>query len=94
VYSSGLLAGALEEQPFAGTSFANHYENSSGRRSKFLLTQYAPAAVANLSCCDHHFPKTTMVRSAQYNAFHNTLKLLYYGLLPVLPGKPTTPLYW
>ena len=30
----------------------------------------------------------------QYNAFHNTLKLFYYALLSLLPGKPETPLYF
>jgi hypothetical protein len=30
----------------------------------------------------------------QFNAFHNTLKLLYYGLLSIVPGKPDTPLYF
>ncbi|MCZ6742466.1 MAG: hypothetical protein O7D27_09955, partial [Alphaproteobacteria bacterium] len=29
----------------------------------------------------------------QYNVFHNTLKLLYYGLLSVIPGNPKTPIY-
>jgi hypothetical protein len=30
----------------------------------------------------------------QQNAFHNTLKLFYYGLLSVVPGQPSTPLYF
>jgi len=33
-------------------------------------------------------------RVTQFNAFHNTLKLLYYGLLSIIPGKPETPLYF
>ena len=27
----------------------------------------------------------------QYNAFHNTLKLYFYGLLSLVPGDPSTP---
>ena len=30
----------------------------------------------------------------QYNAFHNTLKLFYYGLLSLIPGTPDTPVYF
>jgi hypothetical protein len=29
----------------------------------------------------------------QYNAFHNTLKLFFYGLLSLMPGDPATRLY-
>lgn len=31
---------------------------------------------------------------SQYNALHNTLKLFYYGLLSLVPGKPETPVYF
>ena len=30
----------------------------------------------------------------QQNAFHNTLKLFYYGLLALMPGACDTPLYF
>jgi len=33
-------------------------------------------------------------RVTQYNAFHNTLKLFYYGLLSLIPGLPDTPVYF
>jgi hypothetical protein len=29
----------------------------------------------------------------QFNAFHNTLKLFYYGPLSLMPGNPATRLY-
>src|SRR4030095_6320923 len=31
---------------------------------------------------------------SQYNAFHNTLKLFYYGLLSLIPGRAETPIYF
>ena len=33
-------------------------------------------------------------RVSHHNAFHNTLKLLFYGLLSVVPGEQDTPLYF
>jgi hypothetical protein len=32
-------------------------------------------------------------RPGQHNAFHTTLRLLHYGLLPVVPGRATTPVH-
>jgi len=31
---------------------------------------------------------------SQFNAFHNTLKLFYYGLLSLIPGKEEAPVYF
>jgi thioester reductase-like protein len=94
VYASGLKAGAIEETPLDdGAGFANHYESSKWTSETLLLSEY------------NHLPwwilrVATVIadsddgRVSQYNAFHNTLKLFYYGLLSLVPGKPETPVYF
>ena len=94
VYTSGLRDGAVEEDALDGRDgFANHYESSKWEAEAMLLGpfKHLPWQI---------FRVATVVaddddgRVGQYNAVHNTLKLLYHGLLPVLPGKPGTPLYF
>ncbi len=94
VYSAGLRTGAIEETAFDGRDgFANYYESSKWAAETTLFTRYPhlPWQV---------FRAATVVAEdddgvvGQYNAVHNTLKLLYYGLLPIVPGKPDTPLYF
>jgi len=91
LYATGLRAGRVPEEPLPASDFANEYE-----RSKH-------AAEAAL-CSDPHLPwhilrvGTVIAGSAvggvaQHNAFHNTLKLFFHGLLSTLPGHGGTPLY-
>src|SRR5262245_12507141 len=79
VYASGLQAGAIEEGPASGAAgFANHYEWSKWRSEQLLLDRppglpwqilrLATAIADDESGCVSH-----------QNAFHNTLKLLFYG---------------
>jgi nucleoside-diphosphate-sugar epimerase len=93
LYSAGRAVGPIAEKPHPpGGSFANHYEWSKARAEALLFASFAdlPLSVARLA---------TVVadgddgRVGQYNAFHNTLKLLFYGLLSVLPGRPKTPVH-
>jgi nucleoside-diphosphate-sugar epimerase len=93
VYASGLRAGAIEEILFPDADgFANHYERSK-RESENLLPAHRelPWKICRLATAiaDNELGHVT-----QYNAFHNTLKLFFHGLMSIVPGKPATPLYF
>jgi thioester reductase-like protein len=94
VYASGLKSGVVKEAPLDGKAgFANHYEQSKWATEAMLVRDF-----------DHLpwqiFRVATVIADSdegcvtQYNAFHNTLKLFYYGLLSLIPGLPETPLYF
>lgn len=94
VYVSGLRPGAIEEVPLEGdTGFANHYESSKWSAETSLLREYnhLPWRILRLATV---IADSDDGRVSQYNAFHNTLKLFYYGLLSLVPGKPDTPVYF
>lgn len=92
VYATGLRAGPIEERLYdGGPGFANEYE-----RSKWEAEQLVAAAgdlpwrilrVATVVADDDSG------RVTQHNAFHETLKLWFHGLLPLVPGDGATPLY-
>ncbi len=94
VYASGLKAGAIPEVAFDGKDgFSNYYEWSKWEAERLVMTEFAQLPwqimrVATVIADDVSGAVT------QQNAFHNTLKLLYYGLLGLLPGEPDTPLYF
>ncbi len=94
VYSSGLKPGAIEEVPLDGAEgFANFYEWSKWESERLLLARsdrlpWRIFRIATIIADDD------TGRVTQMNAFHNTLRLFYYGLLSVMPGKPETPLYF
>ncbi|MFY9268946.1 MAG: SDR family oxidoreductase [Candidatus Manganitrophaceae bacterium] len=94
VYSSGLKAGAIEEVPMDNRAgFSNHYEWSKWASENLLLTAFSdlPWQIFRVATiiADNEEGEVT-----QQNAFHNTLKLFYYGLLSLIPGKTETPLYF
>jgi nucleoside-diphosphate-sugar epimerase len=92
LYATGLHAGPHEERAYEdGAGFANHYEHSKWRAEQVALASDLPVRVLRLATviADDDGGAVT-----QYNAFHNTLKLFYYGLLSLLPGDPDTPLYF
>ncbi|WP_318307443.1 SDR family oxidoreductase [Amycolatopsis solani] len=92
LYSAGERTGEVTERAHDGAAgFANHYEWSKYEAER-LLTGYAglPLSVAR--------PATVVADDAtgavsRHNAFHNTLKLYFYGLLSLVPGDPDTRLY-
>ncbi|MGA9767687.1 MAG: SDR family oxidoreductase [Blastocatellia bacterium] len=94
VYASGLKSGRVEETVNDGKDgFANHYESSKWKSEASLLRSFdhLPWRILRVA--------TVIADSddgcvSQYNAFHNTLKLFYYGLLSLVPGKPETPVYF
>ena len=93
VYASGLQQGRIVEAPCSGDAgFANHYE-----QSKWAAEQELLAGFPDLPW--HVFRLATVIadgpdgRVTQFNAFHHTLRLVYYGLLSLIPGNAETPVY-
>jgi thioester reductase-like protein len=94
VYASGLMSGAIEEVTLDDNAgFANHYESSKWASENLLLGEYnhLPWRILRVATV---IADTDDGCVSQYNAFHNTLKLFYYGLLSLVPGKPDTPVYF
>ncbi|MCI0416971.1 SDR family oxidoreductase [bacterium] len=94
IYASGLQAGEITEQLWDGEEgFSNYYEWSKWSSEQLLSKQYShlPSKILRVATV---IADSTEGQVFQQNAFHNTLKLIYYGLLSILPGKPQTPLYF
>jgi nucleoside-diphosphate-sugar epimerase len=94
IYSSGLASGPIDEVPFDGSSgFANHYERSKWAAEQLLLSSFGhlPWRILRIATA---IADDQQGRVSQHNAFHNTLRLLYYGLLSIVPGDTAVPLYF
>lgn len=94
VYASGLKAGDVEEVPLDDAhGFANQYEWSKWQCEKLLLARYGhlPWRLFRIATVVADDQQGCV---AKHNAVHNTLKLLYYGLISLVPGHPQTPLYF
>lgn len=94
VYASGLKPGPIEEEAMDNRAgFANYYEWSKWASENLLLTEFAdlPWQIFRVATVIADNEEGTVT---QQNAFHNTLKLFYYGLLSLIPGKTETPLYF
>ncbi len=92
VYATGLREGAITEEPDDGAAgFANAYEWSKWAAELLVVAEdalpWTLLRVATVVADDERGAVT------QYNAFHETLKLCFYGLLSLLPGRGDTPLY-
>jgi thioester reductase-like protein len=93
LYASGLSAGSVSESRFmAEQGHANYYEWSKWATEALLFDDYfdLPWRILRVGTiiADDESGHVT-----QHNAIHNTLKLFYYGLLSIIPGKEQTPLY-
>jgi len=93
LFSAGRRTGRIDEEPNpAGAGFVNHYEWSKAAAEARLYGEYAdlPLSTARIATvvADDEYGGV-----GQYNAFHNTLKLFFYGLLSLMPGDPKTPMY-
>lgn len=94
IYSTGLRGGRITEDiPAEPPAFANHYEASKHRAERLLWERYdhLPYSILRLATVIADDDAGNVV---QINAVHNTLRLLRYGLLPLVPGEPRTPLYF
>jgi len=93
VYATGLRAGPVEERVYDDEAgFANDYEWSKGEAERRVAAAgddlpWRILRVATVIADDDSG------RVTQYNAFHETLKLWFHGLLPLVPGDGATPLY-
>ena len=89
LYSAGQRSGEVAERQHGDVGFANHYEWSKWAAEQAVLSAAdLPVSVLRLPTiiADGDDGQVT-----QYNAFHNTLKLYFYGLLSLVPGDPSTP---
>ena len=94
IYSTGLRAGPICEQLYGdGAGFANDYEWSKWAAEQVVAGEagsglpWRVLRVATVVADDDTGAVT------QHNAFHETLKLWFHGLLPLVPGDAATPLY-
>lgn len=93
LYASGLYAGPLFEERFkAEEGHANYYEWSKWQAEKLLFDEY-PELPWKILRVGTIVADNVSGHVSQYNAIHNTLKLFYYGLLPIIPGEENIPLY-
>lgn len=93
VYASGLRPGDVPEDFMSNEhGFSNHYERSKWECEEYIRTKcdslpWEIIRVATVICHDESG------KVIQHNAVHNTLKLLYYGLISLMPGFAQTPVY-
>ncbi|MDX1432029.1 MAG: SDR family oxidoreductase, partial [Gammaproteobacteria bacterium] len=83
----------IAETPLAEPpAFANHYEWSKWRAERTLVDEHGclPWSILRIATV---IAADEQGEVRQYNAFHNTLKLLFYGLVSLIPGRREAPLY-
>lgn len=94
VYAAGLKKGLVKEEILKDQEgFSNHYEWSKWASEDLLVKSFQniPWKIIRVATiiCDREDGCVE-----QQNAFHNTLKLFYYGLLSLMPGNPDTTIYF
>jgi nucleoside-diphosphate-sugar epimerase len=93
VYATGLRAGRVAEELYDDQpGFANAYEWSKWR-AEHLVAETGDDLPWRILRVATVIADDESGRVSQHNAFHETLKLWFHGLLPLLPGDPHTPLY-
>jgi nucleoside-diphosphate-sugar epimerase len=91
LYTAGRRQGDVFEKRHDEAGFVNYYE-----WSKWAAEDYVWERHGGLPCSVLRLP--TIIADddsgqvSQHNAFHNTFKLYYYGLLSVVPGDRETPI--
>lgn len=93
IYVAGLEDGTVPEAPLPEPRhFANPYEESKWQAERLLVEEFhdLPWRIIRLP--------TVIARDRsgnvdKQNAVHKALRLLFNGLLPVVPGRPEVPLY-
>lgn len=93
VYASGLKEGDVPEEFLTNEhGFSNHYERSKWECEEYIRTkcQDLPWEIIRVATIICHDESGLVI---QHNAVHNTLKLLYYGLISLMPGFAKTPVY-
>ncbi|HEY5603627.1 MAG TPA: SDR family oxidoreductase [Gammaproteobacteria bacterium] len=93
LYSSGLAPGCIEEaQVSPAGPFANHYERSKSE-AEYLLQTGFPQLPWSIFRAATIIADDDSGNVVQYNVFHNTMRLFFHGLISLLPGCQTTPIY-
>jgi thioester reductase-like protein len=94
VYASGLTEGIvpetrLEREP----CFANHYEASKWRSETMLAEEFGdlPWRIVRVATVVSDDESGNV---GQLNVVHRILRLMQQGLLPIVPGSASTPLYF
>ena len=93
LYVSGLDAGDVHPTPLAEPcAFANEYERSKWQAETLLNEFYddLPWQIMRIATI---VADDDSGRIVQHNVLHNTLRLMRHGLLPLIPGDPTVPIY-
>lgn len=93
VYASGLKDGDVPEDFLTNEhGFSNHYERSKWECEEYIRTKASdlPWEIIRVATVICHNESGLVI---QHNAVHNTLKLLYYGLISLMPGFAKTPVY-
>ncbi|WNC73458.1 SDR family oxidoreductase [Thalassotalea psychrophila] len=93
LYAAGLDTQVIDELPIQPTpQFANHYEWSKYNAEVLLIEEFTslPWQIVRVATivADNELGEVN-----QYNVFHQTLRLLFYGLLAVMPGEESTKVY-
>lgn len=94
IYACGLREGVIREEAIIEEPrFSNHYEWSKWASERRLQEDFdaLPWMVLRFATI---VAETARGQVHQYNAFHNTLKLLFYGLISLVPGDRDSPLYF
>lgn len=94
IYAAGLAQGRIAEAPLVRPrGFANHYEWSKWAAEEALLKRHGqlPWRILRLATA---LADDDWGRVGQINAVHNTLRLLFRGLLGLVPGDAGTPVYF
>ena len=92
VYSSGPTTGEINEDLFSlDKEFVNFYEKSKCQSEIQVANSGLNYKIARLSTVISDSKDGEVI---QFNVFHNTLRLLYNGLISILPGDPDVPLYF
>ncbi len=94
VYSCGLVDGVIEEKPFTQTPvFSNHYERSKFESEQLLVNEFGdlPWQILRVATV---IADDASGRTQQINVFHNTARLIFNGLISILPGTASTSLYF
>jgi len=93
VYATGLRDGPIvEASTDDAQGFANAYEESKWAAEQLVgRCDDLPWRILRVATVLADDERGTVT---QYNAVHDTLRLCFYGLMSVLPGRPQTPLYF
>ena len=94
LYACGLRSGPIEETRYDDSAgFSNHYEWSKWASEELLHDEFGalPWRIGRVATVIADDESGTV---GQQNSIHNTLKLLFFGLLSILPGDPRVTPYF